>query len=187
MKVIQFDGELGFLVIEELRKAVSERQDIEFHIDSPGGSAELKDQALSLLNELHAAGLHSTGIVKGKASSAAFIVLQACTVRKAFPEATLMFHPRQVLAPPGVYVMGGELHVDSDAPDYLEFLTMLSTRSGVPEDMLSFWGTEERVFTAREGLEYRFIDEIVRPWTPALGQQVARRITEILERDARED
>jgi enoyl-CoA hydratase/carnithine racemase len=69
---------------------------------------------------------------------------------------------------------------------YQKIVSKAIARSGVPEDTLSFYAAEERVFTAREALEYKFIDEIVRPWTPALGQQVVQRINEILDRDTRD-
>jgi ATP-dependent protease ClpP protease subunit len=148
MKVIELKGDLTEQLISQLRDALLDREDVELRIDSPGGSKELKDEALSVMQEITDGEFTITGIVLGEASSSAFMILQGCTVRKALLSATLMFHPLQMSVPQRVYVMGGEDAADPYEPEYLSFLTDLSSRSGVPENTLWTWGYEERIFTA---------------------------------------
>ncbi|MBX4205255.1 MAG: ATP-dependent Clp protease proteolytic subunit [Candidatus Doudnabacteria bacterium] len=163
MKVIALKGDLTEQLISQLREALLDRTDIELRIDSPGGSKELKDEALSIMEKITDDEFTITGVVMGEASSSAFMMLQCCTIRKALPSATLMFHPLQVSVPQGVYVMGGETAADPYEPEYLAFLGELSARTNLPEDTLWRWGSDERIFTAEEALQHHFIDEIVRP------------------------
>lgn len=134
------------------------QEPIRLDIDSAGGDANparyLGDVIRSLQSPVH-------GCVVGAAYSSAFVILQACDLRLAFPNARLMFHSTST-------------EVETDHPDTAHRLaharrlnelnlTELSKRSGQPLSRLRRWSGMGRFFRAEEALELGFIDRIEYP------------------------
>jgi len=136
-----------------------ERTDIvTLRIDSGGGDAFV---GLRLSDAIRFAPFPVHGVVTGRACSAAFLVLQNCDRRIAWPNARLVFHPGtctvQIDSEDGesTYRRGKELWERS--------LGELSQKSGKDIETLRRWGRDDREFSADEALKLGFIDEILQP------------------------
>ncbi len=130
-------------------------------IDSNGGSMF----AESMLGDIIAdslAPIHA--VVTGVAYSAAFAILQACHVRKAYPHTRFLFHA------PTFYT---DLRIDNEEKvekslqqlrkHHAEQVSHIARRSGQSESEWREWSKSERRFEATEALDLGIIDEIIRP------------------------
>lgn len=146
-----------------LRSPREQDQPVMLVIDSPGGDQAALRQLVGLIQAL---ALPLRGLVRGKAHSAAFWLLQQCRQRLACRAATLSFHPPRI---PGAAIAQltcfGPCPDFSDErdPDYQGMLAALEKRSGQPRAQLEAWGREGRTFTAAEAKRYGFLDAIVDP------------------------
>lgn len=131
---------------------------IRLDIDSNGGDANVAMYIGDVIRSLRSPVI---GVDVGFAASSAFVVLQACDVRAALPNARLMFHPVTS-------------KIEIDQPDlrfriahgkrlYEQSLKDLAERSKQPLQKLRRWARMERMFCATEALELGLIDRIEYP------------------------
>lgn len=141
---------------------------ITLYINSGGGDGESARMLYGIIANLPAP-VH--GIVIGKAHSAAFVILQACAHRAAYPYAKIMHHI------PGI--ISGERITEEDAKktfkdyncQYEILLAQIHTRTKQPKRLLKQWFKNEHEFSAHEALKYNFIDEVIKPRTAKRGRK----------------
>jgi len=161
LKNIELLGILNSAVVKEFEMIPRTTKEVQLIIDSNGGITRHCRSVLSAIHQLKSYHVVTSALVIGKAHSAAFIILQACDVRRATSGADLMFHPPSILR---LGKVGESLLVDERIPNHelhLKFLNELSGRTGLPTIILHEWANQERYFSADEALKYHFIDEIV--------------------------
>jgi ATP-dependent Clp protease, protease subunit len=138
---------------------LSEKLPIEIFIDSQGGTTFREGFIVDAIS-FSVAPVHA--VVEGFACSAAFGILQACHVRKAWPNARFMFHAPCI----------GTTRVDQDNLEdditrlkklHEDQIAAFSKRSKKPVEDWRAWAKAERFFYAEEALEVGMIDEIIYP------------------------
>lgn len=163
MQKIDLIGVLTPSMVEQIKNICRNPTDLEFQINSEGGITRRCNAILGMTQYLKDRQFNVNGLVIGDAHSAAFIILQTCTSRKALPTANLMFHAPAILR----FGRGGEPPFVDDRnpnhPMHRSFLEELAKRTKLPIETLEQWGNEERHFTAQEALEFNFIDQITDP------------------------
>ena len=126
-------------------------------IDSQGGSIPAR---LHITDAIRASKAPVHGLVVGRAYSSAFMILQACVRRSAYPNADLMYHAPDLS---GVRI---------DSQDFLEtleasvlqhrtFIDCISLRSGQTAEEWRRWSREQRVFNGVQAGELGIVDEVV--------------------------
>lgn len=136
---------------------LGEAENINLHINSPGGSVFA---AVAIANTLKNHKAKVTAFIDGLAASAATIITSACDVVKMPKNALFMIHNpltwaygnKQELEKTGVLL-------DKVKDSILE--TYLAKAKNKTKEELSALMDEEKWFNAEEAKEYGFIDEIV--------------------------
>ncbi len=156
-------GDVDSSIVSLLDGAREFQDDVELRINSRGGLTSNAKPILRAIKQLVNDQLSVRGNVIGEASSSAFIILQACSVREMAATAKLMFHPPTKVGKKGLRSLAEqkvrEFNVHS--PEYILFIHELSLRSKQKPQQLKEWGLEERIFDAQNSLEYGFVDRIV--------------------------
>lgn len=128
-------------------------------VHSEGGSCCATDHICDAIRR-SVAPVH--GLVIGEAGSGAFLVLQACHRRLAYPNAHLLFHSPDL---GGVRVdlpnLRGEIAKALLA--HRRNLHMVARRCKQSVATVAEWSRTEYSFTAIEALKHGIIDEIVQP------------------------
>jgi ATP-dependent Clp protease, protease subunit len=155
------DGLISIISVLKL-KGVTEA---EIHINSAGGSSE---SAMHLHDVINSSGIKWKGVVVGKCMSAAVIVLQACNVRQALPNARFLVHKLS-------RDFRTSLNFESDLDAIKKRLDsefektkaveqrnrrILQDRVSDP-DLFDLWFKNDEVFFAEVALQMGLIDEIV--------------------------
>lgn len=126
-------------------------------IDSGGGKVTLGEHICDTIRNSRAP---VEALVIGEASSMTFVVLQSCSLRRAYEHARLMFHEcrsSNVKCTTADKEKAELLKLDEEA------IRRISKRSGHTASHIKAWMREERWFDAAEALRLGFIDEVVRP------------------------
>ncbi|MFH0804347.1 MAG: ATP-dependent Clp protease proteolytic subunit [Candidatus Zambryskibacteria bacterium] len=133
---------------------------ISLFIDSTGGFTDAEVGLVDVISISHAP-VH--GVVTRVAFSAAFGLLQACRVRKAYPHAMFMFHAPRIKE----MVVDNEEKLNEDICFFRQLhdeqIESYSKRSGQPKESWIEWSRKEKRFTAQEALTLKMIDEIIQP------------------------
>jgi ATP-dependent protease ClpP protease subunit len=133
---------------------------ISLFIDSIGG---FTDAEVGLVDAIGVSQAPVHGVVIRVAFSAAFGLLQACRVRKAYPHAMLMFHAPRLKE----IVIDNEEKFSEDICFFRQLhdeqIEGYSKRSGQSKENWTEWSKKEKRFTAQEALALKIIDEIVQP------------------------
>lgn len=162
----KIDDVLQSEVTGKLRKFdTSSDAPIVVEIDSDGGDIE---RGFALVQNLSMLRSPTVGVVYGRCSSAAFLVLQACTRRYAVPESKFGFHntsrllkivagqsPEEVAGAALAILDEGNKYRDRSLAFLCKRLTHI-TRGELAELMNSV-----KVLSAYEALSYKMIDEIL--------------------------
>jgi ATP-dependent Clp protease protease subunit len=136
---------------------VSAEDPITLYIDSGGGGIYA---GMHLYDVITKSAAPVTGVVVGRAVSAAFNTLQACHVRQAMPHAILMNHSPELVC---LRIDQPDLEKElKERRDWHELIiSRLVERGKVPRAQFELWSQEERYFNAQESLEFGMIDEII--------------------------
>lgn len=134
---------------------IPEGAELEIHINSEGGDAY---EGTAIYNMLKAANVHKTGIVDGRAFSAATFILMACDDRVMNTGTNLLVHNAWTFAvgnADDLRAAANDLDklMETNRKIYLERCTM-------SEEELIALMKEDRLLTPEESLEYGFIDRI---------------------------
>ncbi|MDO4285238.1 MAG: Clp protease ClpP [Eubacteriales bacterium] len=137
--------------------AIPEGQEIELHINSNGGSVK---EGTAIYNILRQKGNHKTGIVDGVAHSVAFLILQACDVRKMCLGTTALIHNMWM----SCYGNAAQLRkYADDLDDMMEANRQIFlARATISEEELSQLMEKETYLTPDKALEYGLIDEVMK-------------------------
>ncbi|KND46853.1 MAG: hypothetical protein AB199_00245 [Parcubacteria bacterium C7867-004] len=132
---------------------------ISLYIDSRGGSVPTHFHIADVLANSNAP-VH--GLVIGRAFSAAFNILQACDVRKAYPHADLMFHAPDLT---GVRVDDPNFLniVRASMTEHQDHIACFSRRSGQSISDWQRWSREQKYFTGVDAKRLGIVDEVVYP------------------------
>ena len=134
---------------------IPEGKEIELHINSDGGSVK---EGTAIYNLLKQKPNKKTGIVDGVAHSIAFLILQACDVRKMCLGTSALIHNMWM------YCYGNATQLRKYADD-LDVLSesnrkVFMERAKISEDELKELMDAETYLTPEAALEYGLIDEI---------------------------
>lgn len=134
---------------------IPEGKEIELHINSDGGSVK---EGTAIYNLLKQKPNKKTGIVDGVAHSIAFLILQACDVRKMCLGTSALIHNMWM------YCYGNATQLRKYADD-LDILSesnrkVFMERAKISEDELKELMDAETYLTPETALEYGLIDEI---------------------------
>lgn len=134
---------------------IPEGKEIELHINSDGGSVK---EGTAIYNLLKQKANKKTGIVDGVAHSIAFLILQACDVRKMCLGTSALIHNMWM------YCYGNATQLRKYADD-LDVLSesnrkVFMERAKISEDELKELMDAETYLTPEKALEYGLIDEI---------------------------
>jgi ATP-dependent protease ClpP protease subunit len=132
-----------------------------FVIDSPGGQI---NNAVSIVNTLHLYQIPADAIVTGTASSSAFMLLQVCRRRIAYPTATFCMHWGQYTLDNtalAACMNGDNWPLEAMRTYLMQMYAIDKSRVNIPEEQLIKMMNEERIFTASQALDMGFIDEII--------------------------
>lgn len=150
------DSETSARYMRDRLSEIPEDQEIELHINSNGGSVK---EGVAIYNLLRQAPNKKTGIVDGVAHSVAFLILQACDVRKMGIGTSALVHNMWM------YVAGNAAQLRKAADDLDDLMEtnrqIFLQRATITEDELRQIMDEETYLTPERALEYGLIDEIV--------------------------
>lgn len=130
--------------------------EIELHINSDGGSVK---EGVAIYNLLKQSEQHKVGIVDGVAHSVAFLILQACDVRRMCLGTTALVHEMWM------YCCGNATQLRKYADDLDDMMEanrkIFLERANITEDELKELMKNETYLTPDKALEYGLIDEIM--------------------------
>jgi ATP-dependent protease ClpP protease subunit len=158
----KFDRDLKEVTRECIIFAKSQgKEQISLLIDSGGGQMDTTStiRACMLLSEIE-----FTGIVLGRAMSAAFNLLQTCHKRIALPNASLMFHwgSRTFTNSALAALNSGNMHpIESYLKEAAQVVKYISERSGLTEEKLRELATYDMHLTALDGIEMGLLDSLL--------------------------
>ncbi len=127
-------------------------------IDSTGGDFRA---GIIIFDTIRRLNTQVCGIVTGKASSAAFAILQACDLRLAYPNARLMIHSPMI----SFQIDSDDLEVtlNDTRDEYNKLLQYIARRSKIPIADLRHLADTESVISGTYACEVGLVDGIVRP------------------------
>lgn len=130
--------------------------EIELHINSNGGSVK---EGTAIYNLLKQKNSTITGIVDGVAHSIAFLILQACDIRKMGMGTSGLIHNMWM----SCYGNSKQLRKYADDLDVLSEsnLEVFAERAKISREEIKAMMEAETYVTPEQALEYGFIDEIV--------------------------
>lgn len=135
---------------------IAEGQTIELHINSNGGSVK---EGTAIYNLLKQKSGEKIGIVDGVAHSVAFLILQACDVRKMCLGTTALIHNMWL------YCAGNATQLRKYADDLDDMMAanrkIFLERATISEEELCDLMEKETYLTPEKALEYGLIDEIM--------------------------
>ena len=150
------DSETSAKYMRDRLAEIPENQEIELHINSNGGSVK---EGVAIYNLLRQAPNKKTGIVDGVAHSVAFLILQACDVRKMGIGTSALIHNMWM------YVAGNAAQLRKAADDLDDLMEtnrqIFLQRATITEDELRQIMDAETYLTPEKALEYGLIDEII--------------------------
>lgn len=150
------DSETSARYMRDRLSEIPEDQEIELHINSNGGSVK---EGVAIYNLLRQAPNKKTGIVDGVAHSVAFLILQACDVRKMGIGTSALVHNMWM------YVAGNAAQLRKAADDLDDLMEtnrqIFLQRATITEDELRQIMDAETYLTPDKALEYGLIDEII--------------------------
>lgn len=150
------DSETSARYMRDRLSEIPEDQEIELHINSNGGSVK---EGVAIYNLLRQAPNKKTGIVDGVAHSVAFLILQACDVRKMGIGTSALIHNMWM------YVAGNAAQLRKAADDLDDLMEtnrqIFLQRATITEDELRQIMDAETYLTPEKALEYGLIDEII--------------------------
>lgn len=150
------DSETSARYMRDRLSEIPEDQEIELHINSNGGSVK---EGVAIYNLLRQAPNKKTGIVDGVAHSVAFLILQACDVRKMGIGTSALVHNMWM------YVAGNAARLRKAADDLDDLMEtnrqIFLQRATITEDELRQIMDAETYLTPERALEYGLIDEII--------------------------
>lgn len=136
--------------------AIPKEQEIELHINSNGGSVK---EGTAIYNLLKQSASQKVGIVDGVAHSVAFLILQACDVRKMCLGTTALLHNMWLCC------AGNAAQLRKYADDLDDMMEanrqIFLERATISEDELKNLMEKETYLTPEKALEYGLIDEIM--------------------------
>ena len=134
---------------------IPEGQSIELHINSNGGSVK---EGVAIYNLLKQKQSKKIGIVDGVAHSVAFLILQACDIRKMCLGTTALVHNMWM------YCAGNATQLRKFADDLDDMMEanrqVFLERAKISEDQLKELMENETYLTPDKAMEYGLIDEI---------------------------
>lgn len=150
------DSETSARYMRDRLSEIPEDQEIELHVNSNGGSVK---EGVAIYNLLRQAPNKKTGIVDGVAHSVAFLILQACDVRKMGIGTSALVHNMWM------YVAGNAAQLRKAADDLDDLMEtnrqIFLQRATITEDELRQIMDAETYLTPERALEYGLIDEII--------------------------
>jgi ATP-dependent protease ClpP protease subunit len=156
---IRFERRLGPKMAKVFKAALESNQGVEIRINTPGGDWNTCKAIIQVLKKMNERGLVTKAIVTGRAYSAGFAILQYCEERVALAGTRFCYHPPH--GPGEMFGFKAEMFYGTD-PHYNLLIKHMSRRTGLSSDQIFWWGMDEKRFTDKEALEYKFIDRIVR-------------------------
>lgn len=137
-------------------QTIPDNGEIELHINSNGGSVKEGTAIYNLLKQKQA---HKTGIVDGVAHSIAFLILQACDVRKMGLGTSALIHNMWMAC----YGNAAQLRKYAEDLDILSQSNrkVFMERSTISEEELQALMEKETYLTPENALAYGLIDEVI--------------------------
>lgn len=150
------DSETSAKHFRDQLNAIPDGAEIELHINSNGGSVK---EGTAIYNLLKQKNSTITGIVDGVAHSIAFLILQACDVRKMGMGTSGLIHNMWM----SCYGNAKQLRKYADDLDVLSEsnLEVFAERAKISREEIKAMMEAETYVTPEQALEYGFIDEIV--------------------------
>lgn len=115
----------------------------------------------ALANAIRSSPAPVHGIVECTARSGGFDVLQSCAVRKAFPNASLLFHASKIYGPRIDQKERIQKYLKEQNRLHNERVRYIARRTGQDEHTVREWSLQEREFTAPEAKKVGLLDEIL--------------------------
>lgn len=153
-----FEDEIKTTSYKGMEKALNEATgDIELHINSKGGDAF---EGMAIMNSLkNYEGGSKTAVIDGFCASAATLPLFAMDTVKAHKTTMFVFHKSGTMA----FGHAADLRSAADELDTIDgaIIDLYMERFTGSEDELYALLDEDKIITAKQALEYGFIDEII--------------------------
>lgn len=150
------DSETSARYFAEKLQEIPAGNEIELHINSNGGSVK---EGVAIYNLLKQNENRKTGIVDGVAHSVAFLILQACDIRKMCLGTTALVHEMWM------YCSGNAKQLRKYADDLDDMMEsnrqVFLERANITEEELIELMANETYLTPDKALEYGLIDEIM--------------------------
>ena len=150
------DSETSAKYFRDQLNTIPDGAEIELHINSNGGSVK---EGTAIYNLLKQKNSTITGVVDGVAHSIAFLILQACDVRKMGMGTSGLIHNMWM----SCYGNAKQLRKYADDLDVLSEsnLEVFAERAKISREEIKAMMEAETYVTPEQALEYGFIDEIV--------------------------
>lgn len=149
------ESETSAKYFAEKLSEIPDGQTIELHVNSNGGSVK---EGVAIYNLLKQKANQKIGIVDGVAHSVAFLILQACDVRKMCLGTTALIHNMWM------YCSGNATQLRKYADDLDDMMEanrqVFMERAKISEEELIALMEAETYLTPDKALEYGLIDEI---------------------------
>lgn len=170
------ESETSAKYFAEKLNTIPDGQEIELHINSNGGSVK---EGVAIYNLLKQKQNHKTGIVDGVAHSVAFLILQACEIRKMCLGTTALVHNMWMCC------AGNATQLRKYADDLDDMMEanrqVFLERATISEDELKDIMEAETYLTPDKALEYGLIDEVYGQPAPApeTPEQLLQRLSQM--------
>lgn len=164
-RVIHLNGDIAESDAKRISTAIlwlnvkNENEPITLYLESQGGGVL---SGLDIYDIVRHSKAPVIGIVRRRANSMAAVILQACTIRKAYEHSDILIHNVQVRKDLGKLLKGNlEKELEESIKNQESIIEILAWRTKQPVDLIRQKCDEEKSMSPEEARTFGLIDEVI--------------------------